>query len=120
MPANVPQTLEAVERLYQKLRREGFIRDGVAFRTGAHVQARVRRAVLCGRVLGQVAIGEEKQVRYAVATTIGDFFVRAFDLRVCGDKADGRCTCVEPDASAAGSTHGACLLPPLGNTGVNR
>lgn len=121
MAANLPQTIEAVERLYQKLRREGVIGEGTQHLRGDWVQVRSRGAVLCGRVLGEVlAPTENRRVRIAVLTQLGDQWVRPFDVRSCSKAEDARCACAAPDAPAAGAAQArrAWCTSPLGNTGV--
>jgi hypothetical protein len=116
MTANLPQTLEGVTRLYERLRRDGVIRDGSSHRKGDRVQVRIRGVVLCGRVLGEVSGGEDRPVRLAVVTALGDCWVRPFDIRACSEAGDARCGCAT--AKPARGRGARCVPSPLGNTGV--
>ncbi len=119
MAANLPQTLAGVTRLYDRLRRDGVIRDGVTHARGDWVQFRVRREVLCGRVLGELKRPDDGgQVRIAVAATIGDFWPTAFNVRPCSKVADGRCACATDAPAAAAQAQRRRFPSPLGNTGV--
>lgn len=119
MAANLPQTLDAVTRLYEQLRREGFIRYSRTHVRGDRVQCRVRGAVLCGRVLGEVLPESDgRPLRIAVLTDIGDRWVRSFDVRACSSVGDDGCACARDAAAALAQAQPRRFRSPLGNTGV--
>ncbi len=120
MNANLPQTLEGVTLVYERLCREGVIRDASQYRRGDWVQVRLRGAVLCGQVVGEptraVGGGGQSATRLHVRTAIGDYWVRTFDSRPCSQAGDGVCACA--DAERARTRGARRFVSPLGNTGV--
>lgn len=122
MGANLPQTLDGVQRLYEKLRREGFVRITAGLVVGQFVQCQRRGITLCGTLEGSLPARDDRPQRFIVITSVGDLFVAPANVRACEGAGDGRCTCAvaarEGAAGAHGRRLGAGFTAPLGNTGV--
>lgn len=122
MGANLPQTLDGVQRLYEELRREGFIRVTAGLVVGQFVQCQRRGVTLCGTLEGSLPAREGWPQRFVVITSVGDLFVAPANVRPCEAVGDGRCTCAAAAPGGGGAAHGrrrcAGFTAPLGNTGV--